>query len=674
MKPAVVLLCLAPTLLATKPPSPTVQSILQEAKTRLEAYQKAVYAHLSEGKPIQAFPDSLEADQTAFRARLDQEKRPEARMALGMAVCAFKVMDVKKRVPLDARDLAFLRTIPMESPLWILLPHGPGLLAQDFKDAAQAEAFLARFTDRTTVPEVRQGLLFGTFMTAHQAKDTAAAAKALARLEEEFPKAEVTATARDYAAVRVQVGAPAPAFRVRTLENPGLETTLETFKGQYLLIDFWATWCGPCKAMLPDLHKVHAEYRDKGLVVLSVADDKGPEVVQAFRRQPGTPMPWHHVVNVYDPKTRTRPYAISHDYGVHTLPTMVLVGPDGRVAADHDTLHKDLEGTLARFLGPVDHASLAKESADVLAGIQKAAQAHRAGGAKEPFKVDPAVLAPFRTRAEGAVGARREAAMLQEFVLAANCQLPSAFKDRILKEISPASEAWRIAPEFAPHLEQVLGAEAKPYVAALRARGIPEVRAAFLALDAMRLLEEEGRPQDAKAAVDQAQALAPASQLVKMVAAMVAGSLKTTLGQPAPDFRVPDLENPGRFHTLADFRGRYVLLDFWGTWCGWCVKELPTTHAVYAKFKDKGLEILSVAKEAKAETVAAFRRKPGFPMPWRHGLLDERPGHKDPMVEAYGVTGYPSLFLIGPDGRLVAKGAALREAELEKTLAGALRP
>jgi thiol-disulfide isomerase/thioredoxin len=148
--------------------------------------------------------------------------------------------------------------------------------------------------------------------------------------------------------------------------------------------------------------------------------------------------------------------------------------------------------------------------------------------------------------------------------------------------------------------------------------------------------------------------------------------LATAVGQPAPEFKLAELDHPETTLTKASFKGKYLLVDFWGTWCGWCVAELPNTHKAYATYRGKGLEILSLASDKSPEDVRKFRQKPGMPMPWRHAFIGTGKD-LDPVVKAYGVSGFPSLFLIGPDGTVLARGMDLRMEAFEKTLAKFLK-
>ncbi len=124
-------------------------------------------------------------------------------------------------------------------------------------------------------------------------------------------------------------------------------------------------------------------------------------------------------------------------------------------------------------------------------------------------------------------------------------------------------------------------------------------------------------------------------------------------GRVVPDFAYPSLDDPAVRVSAAGLRGRPVLLDFWGTWCGPCVRALPRLHALHERFHERGLEIVSVAVRDTAEEVAAFRAD-RFPMPWTHAL------HPEGSTVAAGAelefSGVPAYVFVGPDGVVVAEG------------------
>jgi thiol-disulfide isomerase/thioredoxin len=100
----------------------------------------------------------------------------------------------------------------------------------------------------------------------------------------------------------------------------GSALSLEEFAGKALLIDFWATWCGPCKKAIPELAEMHQRYASEGLVVLGLTDERR-ETVERFTRK--TEIPYRLVLDA-DGRVKAR-------YGVSALPTVFVVDRAGRV-------------------------------------------------------------------------------------------------------------------------------------------------------------------------------------------------------------------------------------------------------------------------------------------------------------------------------------------------------
>ncbi|MBB2148303.1 redoxin domain-containing protein [Pedobacter sp. LMG 31462] len=122
------------------------------------------------------------------------------------------------------------------------------------------------------------------------------------------------------------------------------------------------------------------------------------------------------------------------------------------------------------------------------------------------------------------------------------------------------------------------------------------------------------------------------------------------VGKTAPDFS--QLDTAGAEISLSQFRGKYVLIDFWASWCGPCRKENPNLVDAIKKNSHKNLEVISVSLDDKREPWIAAIKKDGLGS-WKH--ISDLKGWKNQIAKRYKVRSIPCNFLIDPDGKIIAK-------------------
>ena len=262
--------------------------------------------------------------------------------------------------------------------------------------------------------------------------------------------------------------------------------------------------------------------------------------------------------------------------------------------------------------------------------------------------------------------------------MAAPIRTDTAIAAAALEEIPPGSPAWLVQPSGLSKGLSATGNRDRSREYALAVLRSPELEAG--GSDRLRpvalvwLLEDalaRGSAHELEAYHAWLIGEYPDSNAAEKAAALYAPDRLIQPGSRIPNFEVRSLDDPSVTISRADLEGRVVMLDFWATWCGPCISEMPYVHEAYEKYSREGFTILSLSFDLAREDVEKFRSEGDWPMPWLHVFVEQ--GAESELATDLDVVNIPRAILIGPDGTILATNESLRGERLDETLSRVLR-
>ena len=527
-------------------------------------------------------------------------------------------------------------------------------------------------------------------------------------------------------------GTKAPDFTSRDLA--GRDVRLSDFKDKVVVLDFWATWCGPCVQSMPHVQELVKAHREVVVLAVCTSDTRSKFTDWMAKNQANYPE-LRFTCEVHERGSDDFDDRASQKlYQVQGLPTKFVIGRDGVIAQTIVGWDKDdvrLEAGLARAGIAIDAAVAAKGEAQIKQAADKDAREAVEAAAHPRPSFFPSLMGihsgtPLPDFAlvgpdgkEFTLAAHKGHAVI--VLLSPLDSLPRAQLQEIAQRYAPYGvrtlaalaftarkdyESWAernrdnqafqtgVDPEglYEPTGEPDQAAKMEHHqrsvIGKLFGTGMYPAMPAFFVVDGdgkvlgsflrgpkmfegiANLLLHGGVALEPK---DMPAEVAPESAFAKAPPRAPEPEVKLiAVGSKAPDFVMQDLA--GKAIKLADFAGKVVVLDFWATWCGPCKAALPHVQEVAAKYRDQGVVVIASCTSDERAAFESFVRVQGPQYPdllFAHDAAEKSPERASHAL--YGVRGIPQQFVIGRDGVIASMvdGYTAGEVLLDAALAKA---
>ena len=512
--------------------------------------------------------------------------------------------------------------------------------------------------------------------------DTEKLEKALAKFDDRTKGNGYLAYCKEELARQKRSAIGQQAFDFELLDVEGKKYRLSDYKGRYVLLEFSASWCGWCKKEIPYLQKVYDLYGQRqDFSMFTINLDKTRELWEKDVKK--EQLPWKVISDL---KAFDGP--VPKAFNVHGIPAIFLIAPDGTIV-DKGLRGEEMIKTIGKYLNkgqkecvirgtmqglPEGRAFLYGMHNQLLDSCEVVDGRYTLKGNIEKgqmgylfFKMKPEYQKPFASFIR---------LYLQPTEMGVSAQLDDVrntlkFENApVQDELTRLRKAWGAKTGYkeAGKLDmQIQEAFKRADMETVHRLG--KQRTELLKTTFAGLFQEDPALRKSEAAAylvwekllsftadEQLKALAwfDASLQDNYYLADIRESATKELtlgaGSTLPDFTAQDME--GRTYTKADFKGKYLFLEFSASWCGWCKKEVPFIRKAYEAMKDKGVAFVTLMMDDKREAWVNDVRKQGIE--WL--TLSDLKGMKNsPMKKAFNLAGVPASFLVGPDGKILAR-------------------
>jgi thiol-disulfide isomerase/thioredoxin len=318
-----------------------------EIQSRHARFLNAANDYRSSGKDMREFKYDWSGELSSIAEKIQEERDSLSRKVMLLSYLDILSMSLHTR---DARDSAIARQAIAEltPSSWLWSMSESSLLSALFLGGKSRDNdLMEKFIHENPDVNLKSEVLFNQMVTAKYANDTAKFRYAFRYLAVDYAETQAGKIAKERFSpdTRIQVGKNVPTFTVTLLDDAKTTFSNDAFKGKITLIDFWATWCGPCVGEMESLHKAYDRFGKKNFQILSLSFDVKVQDIQEFRDKKWK-MPWLHAFVEKGFNSE-----LAKQFEVIGIPRPVLVDGDGKIIAlEEDLRGERLEKTLDRVM------------------------------------------------------------------------------------------------------------------------------------------------------------------------------------------------------------------------------------------------------------------------------------------------------------------------------------